>query len=55
MSSDNTATTVHPAEAGHYGEDVRSDLHVVIEPRDSDGLEITIESHESDSTTALPF
>jgi len=44
MSSDNTATTAHPAEAGHYGKDVRSDLHVAIEPRDSGGLEITLES-----------
>ena len=44
MSSDNTATTAHAAEAGHYGKDVRSDLHVAIEPRDSGGLEITLES-----------
>src|SRR5580698_10264320 len=44
MSSDNTATTAHPAEAGHYGKDVRSDLHVAIEPRNSSGLEITLES-----------
>ncbi len=44
MSSDNTATTAHPAEAGHYGKDVRSDLHVAIDPRDSGGLEITLES-----------
>ncbi len=44
MSSDNTATSAHPAEAGHYGKDVRSDLHVAIEPRDSGGLEITLES-----------
>jgi len=44
MSSDNTTTTAHPAEAGHYGKDVRSDLHVAIEPRDSGGLEITLES-----------
>src|SRR5579863_9345146 len=44
MSSDPTATTAHPAEAGHYGKDVRSDLHVAIEPRDSGGLEITLES-----------
>ena len=36
--------TAHPAEAGHYGRDVRSDLHVAIEPRDSGGLEITLES-----------
>ncbi|HSZ00101.1 MAG TPA: aldolase/citrate lyase family protein [Terriglobales bacterium] len=40
----NTATSAHPAEAGHYGKDVRSDLHVAIEPRDSGGLEITLES-----------
>jgi citrate lyase subunit beta/citryl-CoA lyase len=32
------------AEAGHHGKDVRSDLHVSIEPRDSGGLEITLES-----------
>src|ERR1700685_663027 len=44
MSSDNTATTAHPAEAGHHGKDVRSDMHVSIEPRDSGGLEITLES-----------
>ncbi len=36
--------TAHPAEAGHYGRDVRSDVHVAIEPRDSGGLEITLES-----------
>jgi citrate lyase subunit beta/citryl-CoA lyase len=36
--------TAHSAEAGHYGKDVRSDLHVSIEPRDSGGLEITLES-----------
>jgi len=35
---------VHSAEAGHHGKDVRSDLHVAIEPRDSGGLEITLES-----------
>jgi citrate lyase subunit beta / citryl-CoA lyase len=44
MSSDNTTTTAHPAEAGHHGKDVRSDVHVAIEPRDSGGLEITLES-----------
>jgi citrate lyase subunit beta/citryl-CoA lyase len=32
------------AEAGHWGSDVRSDLHVAIEPRDRGGLEITLES-----------
>jgi len=44
MSSINTATSPHPAEAGHHGKDVRSDVHVSIEPRDSGGLEITLES-----------
>jgi len=36
--------SARPAEAGHWGKDVRSDLHVSIEPRDSGGLEITLES-----------
>jgi citrate lyase subunit beta/citryl-CoA lyase len=36
--------TTRVAEAGHWGKDVRSDLHVSIEPRDSGGLEITLES-----------
>ena len=31
-------------EAGHCGRDVRSDLHVAIESRDSGGLEITMQS-----------
>src|ERR1700732_4181576 len=31
-------------EAGHCGKDVRSDLHVAIEARDSAGLEITMQS-----------
>jgi citrate lyase subunit beta/citryl-CoA lyase len=31
-------------EAGHYGKDVRSDLHVSIEPRESGGLKIGLES-----------
>jgi citrate lyase subunit beta/citryl-CoA lyase len=44
MSSTNTSTSARPAEAGHHGKDVRSDLHVSIEPRDSGGLEITLES-----------
>ena len=35
---------MHPAEAGHWGKDVRSDLHVSFEPRDSGGLEIALES-----------
>jgi citrate lyase subunit beta / citryl-CoA lyase len=32
------------AEAGHWGKDIRSDLHVALEPRDSGGLELTLES-----------
>jgi citrate lyase subunit beta/citryl-CoA lyase len=44
MTSINAPTSAHPAEAGHWGKDVRSDLHVALEPRDSGGLEITLES-----------
>jgi citrate lyase subunit beta / citryl-CoA lyase len=32
------------AEAGHSGKDVRSDLHIAIEPRDSGGIELGLES-----------
>lgn len=32
------------AEAGHWGKDVRSDLHVAIEPRESGGIELGLES-----------
>jgi len=35
---------IHPAEVGHWGPDIRSDLHVAIEPRDSGGLAIALES-----------
>jgi len=38
------AMTVHAAEAGHHGPDFRADLRVAIEPRDSGGLEIGLES-----------
>src|SRR5713101_5598212 len=31
-------------EAGHFGKDVRSDLHVAVEPLDGGGLDITMES-----------
>lgn len=44
MSTINTSISSHTADAGHYGKDVRSDLHVSIEPRDGGGLEITLES-----------
>ncbi|MBZ5706849.1 MAG: citrate lyase subunit gamma [Acidobacteriia bacterium] len=43
MTSTET-TSGRLAEAGHWGNDVRSDLHVAIEPRDRGGLEITLES-----------
>ena len=39
-----TSLQERPAEAGHYGKDIRSDLHVEIEPRTSGGLEIGLES-----------
>jgi len=37
-------TELRIAEAGHWGKDVRSDLHVAIEPRESGGIEIALES-----------
>ena len=36
--------TLPIAEAGHWGQDVRSDLHVVFEPRTAGGIEIDLES-----------
>src|SRR6266567_3967189 len=36
--------TAQMAEAGHGGKDVRSDLHVSLEPRDAGGLEILLQS-----------
>jgi citrate lyase subunit beta / citryl-CoA lyase len=36
--------TAGSGEAGHCGRDVRSDLHVAIEARDSGGIEITMQS-----------
>ena len=39
-----TAAAAHPAEAGHWGTEIRSDLHVSVEPRDSGGLEVGLES-----------
>lgn len=38
------ASPPQPAEAGHSGTDVRSDLRVVIEPRASGGLKLELES-----------
>ena len=43
-ATQNSAIT---AEAGHWGKDVRSDLHVAIEPRDQGGIEIGLESRVS--------
>jgi citrate lyase subunit beta / citryl-CoA lyase len=37
-------TELRIAEAGHWGKDVRSDLHVAIEPRESGGIDIALES-----------
>jgi citrate lyase subunit beta / citryl-CoA lyase len=42
MSADQNKS--RPAEAGHWGQDIRSDLHVAIEPRDTGGLEVGLES-----------
>jgi citrate lyase subunit beta / citryl-CoA lyase len=39
-----TSTSIRPAEAGHWGKDIRSDLHVAIEPKDSGGIEVGLES-----------
>ncbi len=36
--------TTKSGQAGHWGKDVRSDLHVAFEARDSGGLEISLES-----------
>ncbi|HET7443002.1 MAG TPA: aldolase/citrate lyase family protein [Terriglobales bacterium] len=44
MSSAKEKKTTQAAEAGHWGKDVRSDLHVSVEPRQSGGLEISLES-----------
>ena len=37
-------SSTRAAEAGHWGKDVRSDLHVAVEPRDSGGIELGLES-----------
>jgi citrate lyase subunit beta/citryl-CoA lyase len=42
MSADQNKT--RPAEAGHWGKDIRSDLHVAVEPRDNGGIELAFES-----------
>src|SRR5205809_3721685 len=44
MKSSAETKVVRSAEAGHWGKDVRSDLHIALEPRNGGGLEITLES-----------
>ncbi len=44
MSGTVEAQSSRSTEAGHWGADVRSDLHVAFESRESGGLEITLES-----------
>src|SRR5256885_5892870 len=44
MKSSTETREARSAEAGYWGKDIRSDLHVALEPRDSGGLEITLES-----------
>src|SRR5467141_3168735 len=43
-SSASHATSPRSAEAGHWGKEVRSDVHVAFEARDSGGIEISLES-----------
>ena len=38
------ATEIRSAEAGHYGPDIRSDVHVRIDPRETGGLHIELVS-----------
>ena len=44
MSSAVETKASRSAEAGHWGEGIRSDLHVAFEARDSGGVEISLES-----------
>ncbi|HSB74186.1 MAG TPA: aldolase/citrate lyase family protein [Terriglobales bacterium] len=44
MSGLAKAESVRGGEAGHWGQDVRSDVHIAISPRASGGLEIALES-----------
>jgi citrate lyase subunit beta / citryl-CoA lyase len=39
-----TPSKARSAEAGHWGKDVRSDLHVAVEPREGGGVELGLES-----------
>src|ERR1019366_9536965 len=44
MSSAVETTSPRSGEAGHWGNEVRSDAHVVFEARDRGGVEISLES-----------
>ncbi|MGO9274158.1 MAG: aldolase/citrate lyase family protein [Terriglobia bacterium] len=44
MVAPNHANSLRFAEAGHWGEDVRSDLNVTLDPRAAGGIEIEMES-----------
>jgi citrate lyase subunit beta/citryl-CoA lyase len=44
MNSAGETTDPRSAEAGHWGKEVRSDVHVAFEPRDNGGIEISLES-----------
>src|ERR1700687_4083044 len=44
MSVATETQTRHAGEAGHWGPEIRSDLHVRIEPRERGGIETEIES-----------
>ena len=39
-----TASVTRTAEAGHYGKEIRSDVHVAIEARDGGGVQINLQS-----------
>jgi citrate lyase subunit beta/citryl-CoA lyase len=44
MATPTHLTAPRAAEAGHWGQEVRSDLHVALEPRAAGGIEIELES-----------
>ena len=44
MAGSTNTHAAQPAEAGRLGDDVRSDLHVVFEPREEGGIEVELES-----------
>jgi len=44
MSSATEKMSAHSAEAGHWGKEVRSDVHIAFEAQSSGGIEISLES-----------